>query len=149
MNRRFGQLPDPARRYIPRRGVYAVILSGDGILATFQEKPLAELQLPGGGIDPGESPLAALHREVFEETGYRIHSPRRLGMFHRYTYMPDYDIWAQKLCTIYVAHLGPRLAEPTEPHHTAVFLPWDEAETMLGVDGDRYFVSQLRAVLRA
>lgn len=149
MNQRFGQQPDPARRYIPRRGVYAAILTGDGILATFQEQPLAELQLPGGGIDPGESPLAALHREVFEETGYRIHSPRRLGMFHRFTYMPDYDIWAQKLCTVYVARLGSRVAEPTEPFHTPVFLPWNEAETMLGVDGDRYFVSRLRATLRA
>ncbi|TBX15134.1 NUDIX domain-containing protein [Nioella sediminis] len=149
MNRRFGPQPDPARRYIPRRGVYAAILTGDGILATFQEKPLAELQLPGGGIDPGESPLAALHREVFEETGYRIHSPRRLGMFHRFTYMPDYDIWAQKLCTVYVARLGSRLADPTETHHTPVFLPWDEAETMLGVDGDRFFVSRLRSSLRA
>ncbi len=149
MNRRFGQLPDPARRYTPRRGVYAVILAGDGILATFQERPLAELQLPGGGIDPGESPLAALHREVFEETGYRIHAPRRMGMFHRFTYMPDYDIWAQKLCTIYVAQLGSRLSDPSEPGHHPVFLPWDEAETELAVDGDRHFVGWVRALLRA
>jgi 8-oxo-dGTP diphosphatase len=28
--------------------------------------------LPGGGIGFGESPLDALHREVFEETGLRI-----------------------------------------------------------------------------
>lgn len=147
MNRLFGPQPDPGRSYVPRRGVYAIVLAGDGILATFQERPLAELQLPGGGIDPGESPLAALHREVREETGYRIHAPRRLGMFHRFTYMPDYDIWAQKLCTVYVAQLGLRLASPTEPAHHPVFLPWDVAETELGVEGDRMFVSQLRAQL--
>jgi len=148
MNRLFGPQPEPGRRYVPRRGVYAIVLAGDGILATFQERPLAELQLPGGGIDPGEAPLVALHREVFVETGYRIHGPRRLGMFHRFTYMPDYDIWAQKLCTIYLAGLGPRLAEPSEPGHHPVFLPWDAAETELGVEGDRVFVSRLRARLR-
>jgi 8-oxo-dGTP diphosphatase len=147
MNRRFGQQPDPNRRYTPRAGVYAAILAGDGILATFQEKPYPELQLPGGGVDPGESPLQALHREVVEETGYRIRSPRRMGMFHRFTYMPEYEIWAQKQCSVYVAELGLRQSEPTEPGHSPVFLTWDEAETLLGVEGDRFFVSQLRRQL--
>ena len=49
-------------------------------------------------------------------------------MFHRFTYMPDYDIWAQKLCTIYLAEIGPRLTAPTEPWHQPVFLSWDDAE---------------------
>jgi ADP-ribose pyrophosphatase YjhB (NUDIX family) len=28
--------------------------------------------LPGGGLDAGESPVAGVHREVWEETGQRI-----------------------------------------------------------------------------
>ncbi len=144
MNRRFGPKPDPNRRYQPRMGAYAIILAGDGILATFQERPWAELQLPGGGVDPGEGALRALHREVREETGYRISNPRRLGMFHRYVYMPDYEILAQKQCHIYVANLGPRVSAPSEPAHVPVFLPWDEAEEHLAVDGDRHFVGQMR-----
>ena len=144
MNRRFGQQPDPRLRYTPRPGVYAIIEAGDGILATFQEEPRPELQLPGGGIDPGEQPLVALAREVMEETGYIIHSARRLGMFHRYTYMPEYDLHAQKLCHIYHARLGPRRGEPTEAGHAAVFLPWDVAEERLAVSGDRFFVQRFR-----
>ncbi len=141
MNRRFGRRPVTGQRYTPRPGVYAIIDAGDGILATFQEDPRPELQLPGGGIDPGESPLHALAREVMEETGYAIHGLRRLGMFHRFTYMPEYDLHAQKQCHIYAARLGPRRSEPTEEGHSAVFLPWAEACDLLAVSGDRHFVS--------
>jgi len=146
MNRRFGKQPEPGRSYKPRPGVYAVIDAGDGILATYQEEPRPELQLPGGGIDAGEQPLTALHREVYEETGYAIHSPLRLGMFHRFTYMPEYDLFAQKMCHIYLARLGSRRGPPLEPGHAAVFLPWDVAAERLAVSGDRHF---LRAVLAA
>jgi len=145
MNRRFGNRPEPGRRYTPRAGVYAIIDAGDGILATFQERPWPELQLPGGGVDAGESPLTALAREVMEETGYVIHSPRRLGMFHRYTYMPEYDLHAQKLCHIYTARIGLKRSAPTEPGHSAVFLPWAVAAEKLAVSGDRFFVQQVIA----
>jgi 8-oxo-dGTP diphosphatase len=142
MNRRFGRPPLPGQRYVPRPGVYAIIDAGDGLLATFQEEPRPELQLPGGGIDPGESPLVALAREVMEETGYAIHGIRRLGMFHRFTYMPEYDLHAQKQCHIYAARLGRRMSDPTEPGHTAVFLPWPTAVERLAVSGDRHFVAR-------
>mgnify|MGYP001026940214 CR=1 FL=1 len=144
MNRRFGRQPEAGRYYRPRPGVYAIIEAGDGLLATFQEAPRPEFQLPGGGIDPGEAPLRALVREVMEETGYRIFGARRLGMFHRFTYMPDYDLHAQKLCHVYHARLGAQHGPPSEPGHTAVFLPWDEAAERLAVSGDRYFVQQFR-----
>lgn len=145
MNRRFGRWPEPGRTYKARPGVYAIIDAGDGILATFQADPSPELQLPGGGIDPGEAPLPALMREVIEETGYRIHRPRRLGMFHRFTYMPEYDLYAQKLCHIYLARLGPRHGPPTEPGHDAVFLPWEVAAERVAVSGDRHFIRQVMA----
>ena len=141
MNRRFGRPPRADRHYTARPGVYAIIDAGDGLLATFQEAPRPELQLPGGGIDPGESPRVALAREVLEETGYTIHAVRRLGMFHRFTYMPDYDLFAQKQCHIYVARLGLRRSAPTEPGHLAVFLPWETAVDRLAVSGDRHYVA--------
>ncbi|MEJ6393084.1 NUDIX hydrolase [Gymnodinialimonas sp. 2305UL16-5] len=142
MNRRFGAWPAPQHIYRTRPGAYVIIDAGDCLLASFQERPIPELQLPGGGIDPGESTIPALHREVMEETGYRIHGLRRLGMCHRYTYMPDYDRYAHKQCHIYAARLGTRISEPTEPGHTAVFLPWDAAMERLAVSGDRHFVAR-------
>jgi len=142
MNRRFDAPPEKGRRYPPRPGAYVIIDAGDGLLATFQDNPWPELQLPGGGVDPGEHPLGALHREVMEETGYRIHGVRRLGMFHRHTFMPDYGRFAHKQCHVYAARLGRRIGEPTEPGHSAVFLPWAVALDRLAVSGDRHFVAR-------
>jgi 8-oxo-dGTP diphosphatase len=137
MIRRYGESVKPGQRYKRRPGVYAVLLSGDSILTTFQESPVPEFQLPGGGIDPGEHPIAALHREVFEETGWRIGNIRHLGTFRRFCFMPEYDFWAEKLCQVYLARPIRPHGPPTEAGHTAVWLPVTEALGLLGNAGDR------------
>ena len=102
--------------------------------------PAPDIQLPGGGIDPGESPVAALHREVFEETGWRISTPRRFGAFRRFVYMPEYDLWAEKICLIYVARPVLRMGPPTEADHQPLWLTPEDASECLGNEGDRHFV---------
>jgi 8-oxo-dGTP diphosphatase len=137
---------DPVRpdiRYRLRRGVYAILPRGRDLLLTFQEEPQPEIQLPGGGIDPGEDPLRALHREVREETGWHIGPPRRLGAFRRFTYMPEYDLWAEKLCEIWLARPVLRRGPPSEAGHTALWASVDEALRLLANDGERAFVRRL------
>ncbi|SEO09728.1 8-oxo-dGTP diphosphatase [Salinihabitans flavidus] len=145
MIRRFGPTPQKNRCYLRRPGVYAVLRLGDQVLLTHQARPVAEFQLPGGGIDPGESPIPALHREVYEETGWTITGLRRAGAFRRFVYMPDYDIWADKLCTIYTARPVRQIGPPTEPAHEAVWMPAQEAARHLGNSGDRHFAALLAA----
>ncbi|WP_431297745.1 NUDIX hydrolase [Tabrizicola sp. BL-A-41-H6] len=142
MIRRYGEAVKTGIRYKRRPGVYAVLLRGDSILVTHQADPLPEFQLPGGGIDQGEHPIAALHREVIEETGWKIAIRRRIGAFRRFTYMPEYDLWAEKVCTIYLAQPILRLGPPSEPGHSAVWLPVDEALTLLGNAGDRALLAR-------
>ncbi|MFZ5963632.1 NUDIX hydrolase [Thalassococcus sp. BH17M4-6] len=140
MIRRYGPTPEPGRRYTLRPGAYAILPRGGQLLLTHQSEPWPEFQLPGGGIDPGEHPITALHREVFEETGWRIAAPRRLGCFRRFTFMPEYDLWAEKLCIIYRARPVRPLGPPSEPAHIAAWMSADLAARKLGNPGDRAFL---------
>jgi 8-oxo-dGTP diphosphatase len=139
--RRFGEKVISGRRYTTRPGAYAVVLDGREVLMTEQSDPVPEIQLPGGALDPGEGALRALHRECLEETGWRIRVERRLGFFQRYTYMPEYDLWARKVCQIYLARAVYPVGPPSEPAHRAIWMPIETAAERAEVEGDRHFLS--------
>ena len=141
--RRFGNPPLKGRTYTRRTGVYALLPLGGMLLLTEQSQPRPDLQLPGGGIDPGETPVAALHREVIEETGWRIADPRRVGTFRRFDYMPEYDLWAEKICLIYLARPVRPLGAPTEPHPVPHWMEPGVAARKLGNAGDRWYAGVL------
>ncbi len=145
MIRRFGTPPKADRQYIRRLGAYAILPRDGQLLLTLQSDPDPDLQLPGGGVDPGESPMRALHREVVEETGWRISTARHIGTYRRFTYMPEYDLWAEKLCLIFHARPVYALGEPTETGHQAVWMTPDQAAVHLNSPGDRHFA---RSILR-
>lgn len=53
----------------------AVVLHNDQILTFFAIDPQSGKEyyfLPGGKVEPGESPVETALRETFEETGYQI-----------------------------------------------------------------------------
>lgn len=141
--RRLGERIRTGKRYQHRRGAYAIALIGDGVLLTVKHAEMPELQLPGGGIDAGESPLQALHREVMEETGWRIADARHIGAYRRFTYMPDYDQWAEKVCTVYLARAIRPLGEPTEMDHTAMVVPLGLAASLVTPAGDREWLRRM------
>lgn len=143
MIRRYGDTPVNGQRYVQRPGAYAILPRDGKILVTYQGDPHFEFQLPGGGIDAGEGAIQALHREVFEETGYRIANPRRLGAFRRFTYMPEYDIFAEKICHIYLAFPVRPHAAPTEPGHIAVWMEPEVALAELYNEGDADFLASV------
>jgi len=141
MIRRFGEPPAANTRYTVRAGVYAILPRAGRVLLTFQAGEFNEFQLPGGGIDFGEHPIAALHREVIEETGWTISKPRKLGTFKKYTYMPEYEIWAEKVCSIYLAKPIRRLSDPLEKDHTDIWVTPEKAMLDLHNAGDRHFAA--------
>ncbi len=142
---RFDDTPEPGRVYRRRPGVYALLPAGKHLLLTRQLTPEPDLQLPGGGIDPGEATIPALHREVMEETGWIIARPHRLGVFRRFAYMPEYDLWAEKICHVYCARPVRQVSDPSEDHHTALWMSFPDAAQLLGGAGDRFFVQRFMA----
>ncbi len=142
MMRRFGKPPLSNKRYVMRPGAYAILPLQKRLLLTAQANEHVDLQLPGGGIDAGENPIQALYREVMEETGWHISSPKRLGAFRRFVFMPEYNLWAEKVCHVYVAKPVLQISDPLEPDHFTTVLDPSEAAATLGNDGDRHFVEK-------
>jgi len=81
------QEPTPTQRI----GAYAVVVRDDALLLTRISAigyPPGWWALPGGGIDQGESPSAALVRELYEETGLAPRSVRLIDVHDVHTMAP-------------------------------------------------------------
>lgn len=75
------------REIVEHSGVVAVVAIDfeDNVLLVRQfRKPVerALLEIPAGGIDPGEEPLQSAHRELEEETGFSAGRWESLGGFY-------------------------------------------------------------------
>ena len=142
MIRRFGSPRETGRAYTLRPGAYAILPRDGQLLLTVQMAETGpDVQLPGGGIDPRETAVTALHREILEETGWRVATPRRLGVFRRFVFMPEYDMWAEKICHIYVARPTRQVGPPVEPDHHVLWADPTAATRLLGNAGDRHFAA--------
>lgn len=144
MIKRFGESPKAGISYRLRPGAYAVLVRNQRVLLTFQESPQPEFQIPGGGIDPGEHTIPALRREVMEETGWSIGTPVKLGAFRRFVFMPEYDLWAEKVCHIYFARPSICHGPPTEAGHHCEWVSLETAKYLVANPGDRHFLHQVR-----
>lgn len=66
----------------PKVDVRAAVFR-DGALLLVREKSDGGWTLPGGWADTGETPGEAVTREVYEESGYRVHAVKLLAVYDR------------------------------------------------------------------
>ena len=72
-----------AARRRRRVAAYAVVVESGALLLTRlapRTGAAGDWTLPGGGVDAGEEPVAAVHREVAEETGQSLSEVRLVGV---------------------------------------------------------------------
>lgn len=141
--RRFGVTPRPEHRYTRRPGAYVVAMRDGRVLLTHQSHPYPEFQLPGGGIEPGESAIEALRRECIEETGWSLTRVHHVGLYRRFVYMPEYDLMAEKLCHVFQARAVSQKSAPTEAGHIAVWSNPQAAWHALSNDGDAHYLARV------
>ena len=87
---------------------------GENLLLTHQNDPKPGF-ISGGGIDPGEHPIPALHREVMEETGWIIERPRRVGV--KGSCICQSMIFGQKSCVPFFSSSG----DASRPYRRGAF----------------------------
>lgn len=108
-----------AQDYRPRPGSYAVILDGAGRVALM--RTLKGLFLPGGGADPGETPDAALRREMREEFGGEVAEARPLGCAVEYVHAPGEGYFAKE-CSFFRVDLSLCPERAGEADHELVWV---------------------------
>ena len=102
-------------------------------------------ELPGGKVEPDESPLAALHREVAEELGVSISVGALLpGPLPGATW-PLTDRFEM---IVWIAEVTAGVPAPIEDHDELRWLPLDELESVGWLPADRPIVRALAARLR-
>ena len=141
----FGEKVNCKIRYQRRVGAYGIILHKKELLLTEQitKDTNIEVQLPGGGSNENESLIHALYREVLEETGWGIKVLKKEGIFQRFTYMPEYKIWAHKICHIYRCTSTIRKTEQLEKNHRFVIMNKKKAMEAIVDTGFRYFIQNI------
>jgi 8-oxo-dGTP diphosphatase len=105
-----------------RNCAYALVANRDGFIAVVRESA-GHLLLPGGGIEPGETALQAVQREVLEELGCGIELTARICQAMQY-------ITADGHCqATYATFFAGELGEVTQKSHEHQ-LEWAPAERL-------------------
>ncbi|MCC7046390.1 MAG: NUDIX domain-containing protein [Alphaproteobacteria bacterium] len=133
--------PSPGRTHLPRPGAYAVVFDRDGRLLVVEED--GRLYLPGGGIDPGESPEQGLVREFREETGYEIVIRTEIGRASEYVADETPNTAFNKHCIFFTVRLAGGTGVPAIASNRPSWMALDDALARLNNEAHRWAVNRV------
>lgn len=132
----------PPRRQ--RVAAYALLTRGDEVLLTRMSdrtRSPGRWTLPGGGVDHGEDPRAAVEREVYEETGLHVHVGTVADVHSSHFTGPRSDGLVEDYHGIHLIFYGAVLpeSEDVEPHvveedGSTDLAKWIDREQALALD---------------
>ena len=126
----FGEAPVGETRERP--GAYAVIVDDRWRVAVVRVG--AEVFLPGGGIEPGETAEEAMRREVREETGLEVDGISPLGHAADWG-RPGSRV--KRIASFFVCRPA-AVGTPTEPDHLLEWLAGSKALAALTLPSDQW-----------
>lgn len=116
--------------YVDRPAAFGIAVR-DGLIAVVRVAPdgfTPWVDLPGGGIDPGETPVQAVVRELGEETGLQVSAGAVLGQADQHFVDTDGRTFNNRQTFFEVAILGEAPSLKVEDDHT---LDWMTPEAAI------------------
>lgn len=117
------------QEYRLRPGTYAVIYDAEGRVAVVSME--MGVFLPGGGVQPGESPEAALAREAREECGFELELLGEIGVADQLVFVRELSAYYRMRGVFFRATIRAEDVARPEDGHELVWLPPPEAERRL------------------
>jgi 8-oxo-dGTP diphosphatase len=131
----------PGQTYKERPSVYGLCTRNDKVaLVRIGAEFPYKYDLPGGGVESGESDAEAIIREFDEETGLTVWPSRQLGRAGQFWI--NQGAPTNSLCTFFEVELTATDGEPTEPDHQLMWVAADEAMRKVRHDAHAWAILQ-------
>lgn len=113
----------------PKIDVRAVVIQ-DGKVLLVKERSDACWALPGGWCEVNESPKEAVEKEVWEETGLRVHATRLLAFFDKHKHDHPPQLPHAYKCFFLCEIAGGELKTDTQEASAIKYFPTDELPSL-------------------
>lgn len=138
----FGR-PEPGRSYRDRPAAFGIVEREGRIAVVRVAKPghPAWIDLPGGALDPGESPEQAVVREYGEETGLKVAAGEAYARADQMFVNTDGEAFNNRATFFRLSLQGEDPALKIEDDHALAWLDPQEALTALRHDAHAWAVA--------
>ncbi len=117
------------RKYKDRLGSYGVLVNQDNHICII--RAFSGFTLPGGGAKPHEDPIDALHREVIEETGFKIRILREIGVAEQFLHAAG-EGYFRKICHYFLCSHEDLVTSESEVDHEVLWCSQSESLHKIG-----------------